>query len=91
MNAFKNHNLKIYPEYFDKIISGEKTAEIRFNDRGFKIMDGLTLKEWCPKNKKYTGKKSPKYVITDITQLDQITGLKDAKDWVVLHLGGVCS
>lgn len=30
-----DHELKIYPKYFDAILSGEKTFEIRRNDRGF--------------------------------------------------------
>ena len=34
------HELKIYPEYFKAVISGEKTFEIRKNDRPFATREG---------------------------------------------------
>lgn len=40
------HELKILPEYFNAVISGEKTFEIRKNDRPFKKGDLLALNEY---------------------------------------------
>lgn len=40
------HTLKILPEFFIPVFTGEKTFEIRNNDRDFKIGDILILKEW---------------------------------------------
>lgn len=40
------HKLKIWPEYFGPVISGEKTFEVRKNDRDFKIGDTLVLEEY---------------------------------------------
>jgi hypothetical protein len=40
------HELKILPEYFNAVISGEKTFEIRMNDRGFAKGDLLALNEF---------------------------------------------
>ena len=40
------HELKIYPEYFKAVISGEKTFEIRKNDRPFHKGDLLALNEF---------------------------------------------
>ncbi len=40
------HALKILPEYFEAVIAGKKTFEIRENDRGFKVGDLLALNEW---------------------------------------------
>ena len=40
------HELKIYPEYFKSVISGEKTFEIRKNDRPFHKGDLLALNEY---------------------------------------------
>ena len=37
---------KILPEYFDKIVSGEKTYELRLNDFECQTNDTLVLKEW---------------------------------------------
>ena len=40
------HELKILPEYFNAVISGEKTFEIRKNDRPFHKCDLLALNEF---------------------------------------------
>lgn len=57
---------KIWPQYFKKILKGDKTFELRLAD--FKCRPGniLVLREWNPKTKKYTGrtlKKKITYVI----------------------------
>lgn len=39
------HELKIYSPYFEKVISGEKTFEVRQNDRDFHVGDMLALNE----------------------------------------------
>jgi hypothetical protein len=46
---------KVWPEYFEKIISGDKTFEIRLADWDCEEGDVLVLKEWDPKTKKYSG------------------------------------
>lgn len=48
------HELKIIPEYFEKIITGEKTFEVRKDDRCFMTGDLLALNEYDGNN--YTGK-----------------------------------
>jgi len=40
------HKLKILPRYFKEVQEGNKTFEIRKNDRGFKVGDALILKEY---------------------------------------------
>lgn len=50
----KVHELKILPEYFDAVISGDKRFEFRKNDRDFHVFDILRLKEWDLD--KYTGR-----------------------------------
>ncbi len=49
------HELKCWPEYFTAIQNGDKTFEIRKNDRDFKVGDVLHLREWDPKLEEYTG------------------------------------
>jgi ribosomal protein S17 len=47
---------KVWPEYFQKIIDGVKTYELRLADFECKPSDILVLKEWDPKTKQYTGR-----------------------------------
>ncbi|MEB7891022.1 DUF3850 domain-containing protein [Hafnia alvei] len=49
----KIHDLKITPDNFDPVYTGIKTAELRINDRDFKVYDVLKLREFD--NGHYTG------------------------------------
>jgi len=40
------HDLKTWPEYFEKVVSGEKRFEVRKNDRNFNVGDLLLLREF---------------------------------------------
>ena len=40
------HNLKIFPQYFEAIKYGEKTFEVRKKDRNYQVGDYLILQEW---------------------------------------------
>lgn len=50
------HELKCWTEYFAGIMSGNKTFEIRKNDRSFQPGDTLLLKEYAP-SLGYSGRK----------------------------------
>ena len=54
----KNHELKIAPEFFEAIAAGEKTFELRKEDRGFNVGDVLWLREW--KDDRHTGRELKK-------------------------------
>jgi ASC-1-like (ASCH) protein len=41
-----DHELKILPEYFEAVRSGEKRFELRKNDRNFKVGDWVGLREF---------------------------------------------
>ena len=60
------HELKTWPEYYEKVASGKKTFEVRKLDRFFNIGDILVLKEWSPVRWKdtdgYSGKEVEKKV-----------------------------
>ena len=47
------HELKILPQYFKEVSNGNKTFELRKNDRNYKIGDTLLLLEF--NNGHYTG------------------------------------
>ena len=51
------HELKCWPEFFTPLLSGEKTAEIRYNgDRNYQVGDVLILREWEPNSGEYSGR-----------------------------------
>lgn len=50
------HQLKCWPEYFQAAWVGDKTFEIRKNDRNFKERDEVSLLEYDPKEEDYTGR-----------------------------------
>ncbi len=53
---------KIWPKYFDKIASGEKTFELRLADWECSPGDTLLLREWDTETKEYTGRQIEKKV-----------------------------
>jgi hypothetical protein len=78
------HELKTWPEYFQEVENGNKTFELRKNDRDYKVGNILILREWCPKNAEYSGriiKRGIKYVLKDA----EAFGLRDG--YVILGLG----
>lgn len=62
------HELKIKPEYFAAVVSGDKTFEIRNNaDRNFQVGDTLSLKAWDGEFTGQTVERTVSY-ITDFEQ-----------------------
>jgi hypothetical protein len=51
------HELKIRPEFFAPILSGEKRFELRKDDRGFNAGDTLRLREWTSRSG-YSGREA---------------------------------
>jgi len=51
----KTHDLKIHPEHFKAVCEGSKKAELRVNDRDYKVGDLLLLREYFPETKEYSG------------------------------------
>lgn len=56
------HNLKTWKEYYQRIVSGEKTFEVRKNDRDFQTGDFLKLEEYDPTTDSFTGNSITKRV-----------------------------
>lgn len=77
------HQLKCHPEFFEEVRTGVKTFEIRFNDRGFKIGEGIRLREFNPTVKKYTGRD----LFVEITY---ITDFEQKPGFVVLGIKSLC-
>ena len=52
------HDLKTLPEFFNSLLNGEKSFELRRNDRipPFKVGDTLRLREWTFTTGDFTGR-----------------------------------
>ena len=53
---------KTWPEYFEKVLSGEKDFDLRLADWQCQPGDILVLKEWDPTARQYTGRQMEKMV-----------------------------
>lgn len=71
------HTLKLLPEFWEAVKRGDKTFEIRKNDRGFQVGDSLIIQEWT--GKEYTGW----YMVADVTYL---TDFEQKPGYVVLGI-----
>ncbi|MEK4702033.1 DUF3850 domain-containing protein [Solibacillus sp. FSL R7-0668] len=71
------HELKILPEYFEQVFAGEKTFEIRKDDRGYQTGDLLHLKEFGIDG--YTGK-------SVLVRVTYITAFKQELGYVVMAI-----
>jgi len=63
------HELKTWPDPFQAVIDGDKTYEIRVNDRLFAVGDELVLREWSPVTRSYTGR-SATAIVSHMTDGD---------------------
>lgn len=50
------HKLKTWPQFFESVVLGDKTFEVRKDDRGYQVGDTLLLEEWNPDTSFYTGR-----------------------------------
>lgn len=72
------HELKTWPNYFEPVLDGRKTFEVRYDDRGFQVGDILVLREWDPEEGLYTGR----VVVFEVTYVLHGMGLQ--KDYVAM-------
>jgi hypothetical protein len=56
------HAKKVWPEFFQKILEGKKTYELRLADWECREGDILVLQEWDPETKEYMGREIEKEV-----------------------------
>lgn len=77
-----HHDLKIETPYFEAILQGKKTFEIRFNDRGYNAGDTVVFKEIHDFHKGYTGRE----ICSDI---GYVSNHQQKEGFVVFSLIGV--
>lgn len=82
------HDLKAWPVFFNPLLLGEKTFEIRKNDRGFAIDDILVISEWDPERKKEMSGFTGRQLVRRVTYVtDFPPGIREG--YVVMGLGTV--
>lgn len=74
------HDLKIEPPYYQAILDGKKTFEVRYNDRGFNAGDIVILQPLC-ENRTYDILR-PKL----IAEIGYVTGFGMQDGYVVFSL-----
>jgi hypothetical protein len=70
------HQLKILPEFFDAVVDGSKTCEVRYNDRDFQVGDILYLNYHNPDAKDFSYEK-----FVDKCIIKRITHILSGEQW----------
>jgi hypothetical protein len=71
------HELKCWPQFFQAIVEGRKTHDLRrADDRTFRVHDMIRLREFDPRVSRYTGREFM-VEITYITSADFRCALSD--------------
>ena len=61
----KTHILRTWPKHLEAVIRGDKTFEVRQNDRDFAVGDILDLREWDPETQEY----GPRSILHHVTYI----------------------
>lgn len=83
------HELKVWPAYYQALASGQKSFELRFDDRGFQVGDLLDLREYDPRTGGYPGGRALCRVDFILGWLDDVASAGLRTRWVVMSLGAV--
>lgn len=73
------HRLKTINPYFDLVWNGKKTAELRYDDRGYQVGDTLLLVEYCVDNDSYSNRVIQGVITHILKDFDGLT-----QGWVML-------
>jgi hypothetical protein len=80
------HRLKTWTPYYDDVVEGRKTFELRKNDRGYEVGDELVLIRWDPDQGVATGEEAT-FVVTFITDGQAFDALQSG--WVCMGIKSV--
>ena len=74
------HEIKIQESYYEAVLSGDKTFEIRYNDRGYQKGDMVRLTPVYQSGTRMPGRKAIEAEVT------YVTGYHQHPDWVVFGI-----
>lgn len=75
------HEIKIATEYYGRVLSGQKTFEIRENDRDYQVGDTLLMREYDPRGKDFINYSAPIHA-----KIVYMTSFQQKDGWVVLGI-----
>lgn len=84
----RTHELKSWPRFFRPIVAGERTHELRRNDRDYQVGDRVLLREYDPDSQRYTGSFC-EAAITSMTSRDVPCAVSDEglnRDFCILSV-----
>ncbi len=83
----KIHELKVWPEFYNAVVSGDKTFELRRNDRpgGYCVGDRLILKEW-KLGVGFTGREAAVEVTYVMSGIMPFPNAPDLSGWVIMSI-----
>lgn len=77
------HKLKCWPEFFDAMVNGVKTHDVRVDDRQYNLGDTLRCFEYDPAVELATGREAD-FVVTYIARGSSCPGLHDVPENIVV-------
>ncbi len=80
------HEIKTWCLQFQAVLDGDKTFEVRFDDRGYCVGDHLVLREWNHHDKTYTGRVVTARIPYLLTHEDSTFGASVKPGYVVMSL-----
>lgn len=80
------HVVKTWSQFFEPLRYGEKTAELRFNDRDYRRGDTMLHQEYDPERKRYVGRELTVHITAIIDASSEIGALALTAGWVVLSI-----
>jgi hypothetical protein len=78
------HQLKSWQPYFDHVATGQKTFDVRFDDRGYQVGHEVELLEWQHLADKPTGRRLIRHIVYVLDGAQDGFGLQ--RGFVVLGL-----
>lgn len=87
----KKHKIKIWPNYFEAVLSGDKKHEIRINDRDYQVGDILKMNEVDPESGQYSGRYlSVRVTYTSVNQKNVTNYLRQKVIVMSIEVIGAC-
>ena len=71
------HELKLDRKFFKRVREGKKRAELRYNDRNYKVGDLLFLKEVAGTDRRHTGNRIMVKVLDIVTHDEFPAGIRE--------------